>query len=83
MGSDFVTSLIRTWVPTAVAAAVAYIVTLGVEFDPAAEAQVSAAAVLVVTAVYYGVVRALENQWPIFGYLLGVAKAPTYNDPGE
>ena len=81
--SDFVTSLIRTWVPAGVAAGVTYVVTLGVEFDPAAETQIAAAAVLVVTAVYYGVVRALENRWPAFGYLLGVAKAPTYNNPGE
>ncbi len=78
--NDFVISLIRTWVPAAVAAVVAYVITLGVEFDAAAEAQVSAAAVLVVSALYYGVVRALENKWPAFGRLLGVAKAPTYTE---
>ena len=76
--NDFVVSLIRTWVPAAVAAVVAYVITLGVEFDAAAEAQVSAAAVLVVSALYYGVVRALENKWPAFGRLLGIAKTPTY-----
>ena len=76
--SDFVISLIRTWVPTAVAGFVAYLTTLGVEYSAEAEQQLAAAVVLLVGAVYYGLVRVLENRWPVFGYLLGVAKTPVY-----
>ena len=80
--NDWVTSLIRTWVPTAVGIAVAFLVAQGVDLDPSTELQLSGGLVAVVTGVYYAVVRAAENKWPAFGYLLGVAKAPTYN-PGE
>ena len=83
MLNDVGTSLIRTWVPTAVGVFVAFLVANGVELSPTAELQLSGGIVAVVTGVYYAVVRGLENKWPAFGYLLGVAKAPTYNDPGE
>ena len=81
--NDWVTSLIRTWVPTAVAVGVAFLVANGVDLDQTAELQLSGGIVAVVTGVYYAAVRAAENKWPAFGYLLGVAKAPTYNNPGE
>ena len=81
--NDVITSLIRTWVPTAVAVGVAFLVANGVELDPSAELQLSGGIVAVVTGVYYAAIRALEDKWPAFGYLLGVAKAPTYNNPGE
>ena len=81
--NDWITSLIRTWVPTAVGIVVAFLVAQGVDLDQAAELQLSGGLVAVVTGVYYAVVRAAENKWPAFGYLLGVAKAPTYNNPGE
>ncbi len=81
--NDVITSLIRTWVPTAVAVGVAFLVANGVELSQTAELQLSGGVVAVVTGVYYAVVRGLENKWPAFGYLLGVAKAPTYNNPGE
>ncbi len=78
--NDWVTSLIRTWVPTAVAVGVAFLVANGVDLDPTVELQLSGGIVAVVTGIYYAAVRALENKWPAFGYLLGVAKAPTYDE---
>ena len=76
--NDWITSLIRTWVPTAVGIVVAFLVAQGVDLSQAAELQLSGGLVAAVTGVYYAVVRAAENKWPAFGYLLGVAKAPTY-----
>ncbi len=76
--SDFVVSLIRTWVPAGVAAFVGYLTTVGVDYSAEAEAQLAGAAVALFAAVYYGLARALESRWPAFGYLLGVAKTPTY-----
>ena len=76
--SDFVISLIRTWVPVGVGLGVAYLVNLGVEIDEGTQLALSGGIVGVATAVYYAVARFLENRWPVAGYLLGVAKAPAY-----
>ncbi len=76
--SDFLISLIRTWVPVGVAAAVGYLATFGVEYSAAAEQQLAGAITALLAAVYYAVARVLESRWPAFGYLLGVAKAPAY-----
>ena len=78
--SDFVVSLIRTWIPAGVAAAVGYFTTLGFEYSAEAEAQLAGVAVALFAAVYYWGARALESRWPAAGYLLGVAKAPSYPD---
>ena len=78
--SDFLVSLIRTWVPAAVGAVIAYLVSLGVEFSQEEEGAIATAVVVLFVAVYYGLARALESRWPAFGYLLGVAKQPTYSE---
>jgi hypothetical protein len=76
--SDFVISLIRTWIPVAVGLAVAFLVSAGFDIDPDLEIQLSGAVVGLVSALYYGLARILEGRWPALGYLLGVAKPPAY-----
>jgi hypothetical protein len=74
--TDFITSLVRTWV----AIAVGWLISVGVLSsslsDPAVQALTGA-----IIGLYYLVVRLLEKKWPIFGWLLGIAKEPSYPTP--
>jgi hypothetical protein len=70
---DFLVSLIRTWVPVAIG----YLVTVGLLPTDLSD-QATAALTAVITAVYYGLARLLEKRWPVFGWLLGVPKEPSY-----
>lgn len=77
--NDYLVSLLRTTVPTAVAAVLAWISGF---LNAAVPEDIETGAVaffgwLAVT-VYYAIVRALEQRWPIFGTLLGYRKPPTY-----
>lgn len=79
--SDFVISLIRTWVPYLVAFAIGWLVSQGIideETGTEASAAISGGFVLIFGSLYYWVVRALASRWPSLGILLGVNKAPTY-----
>lgn len=74
--SDFVISLIRTWVPVVVGGFVTWLITLGVEID--SEALV-AALVSILSGVYYALIRALEVRYPWLGVFLGYNRAtPQY-----
>ena len=81
--SDFVVSLIRTWVPYGVAFVIGYLVSLGViDEDTSKEAAnaISGGFVLIVGSLYYWIVRVLASRWPSLGILLGVNKAPSYTE---
>lgn len=71
-----ITSLIRTYVPVAVGAVVAWLLALGVNLDDQTTAGLTAALTGVITAVYYTLVRLLETRYPWVGALLGVPKSP-------
>ena len=79
---DYVTSQIRTWVPVAVGAALVWLATtLGIGLDEGTSAAVTAAAVGIVTSVYYAAARAVETRYPRVGRVLlslGLAGEPTY-----
>jgi hypothetical protein len=83
MLSNPVISWIRTVIPLAVGTALTWLAAkVGVVIDEDSKANVAALVVLVVSAVYYSVVHALEQKWPVFGWLLGDAKLPYYHgDP--
>lgn len=77
--NNFVPSLIRTYVPLAVAALVTWLASsLHIVIDPSSQAGLVALALSVVFAVYYGGVRLLERRWPKFGHLLGSKAQPVY-----
>lgn len=76
--SDYVISFIRSNVHVWVGVAVAWMATAGFDVSPAAEVALGTGLVGVVSALYYGVARKLENRWPWLGYLLGVPTQPTY-----
>jgi uncharacterized membrane protein (DUF441 family) len=76
--SDFIISVIRTWVPIGVGALITWLATKGVELDDTVRANLIAGATGLVSAVYYALVRALEEKNSNFGWLLGIRKAPKY-----
>ena len=75
--SDYLVSVVRTFVPVVVSFAVARLVGLGIEVDSAAVEPVVAG---LVVGAYYAVVRAAESRWPIVGVLLGWKAAPKYSE---
>lgn len=73
---DVLVSMVRTTVAIVVGAFVSWAVRHGASIDAAsATAYVTPIAI----ATYYGIVRVLEARFPVLGWLLGIAKAPTYN----
>lgn len=76
---DAIIAVIRTFVPTAVGTALAWLGARGVVVDAETSALLIAALVAVCTTLYYVLVTWLEREVnPAFGWLLGFAKAPTY-----
>ena len=76
--NDFVTSIIRTYVPILVGAAITWLATKGIEVEENVKLQLVAGLTGLVSAVYYGAVRLLEQRWGTFGLLLGSRKTPKY-----
>jgi len=79
MLTNYVTSLIRTWVPILVGYALTW---LGQHFHVVLSPNTSDQLVLVaggaLSAGYYAVVRALEHRFPRLGWLLGTPAKPDY-----
>jgi len=79
--SDTLVSLIRTWVPVAVGAGLAWLATLGLSIGDDLTAEASIALTGVAVAIYYSAVRLAERRWPWLGILLGRRDEPTYGQP--
>lgn len=79
---DYLTSLIRTWVPVMVGAAITWLaMTLGVVLDDGTSTSLIVATTALATAVYYAAARAVEARWPQVGRLLlalGAGGGPVY-----
>jgi hypothetical protein len=85
---DVITSTIRTAVVAGVVGVVSWLSSHGVDVDPESASALKEALGAVVNIgvgiVFYVVVRALEVYvHPGFGWLLGVARAPTYHIDGQ
>lgn len=81
MLNDYMISLVRTYVPMAIAAALTWLaLRYGIVLDEDVSNKLTVAIVGLVLAVYYGVIRALEMRWPWFGKLLGSSKKPVYRE---
>ena len=79
--TDYVKSLVRTYVPVAVGAVAIWLATIGVTIDSDTKAAIIAAVTGLAIAVYYAIARALEGRWPALGGLLGVRGSPQYDLP--
>lgn len=77
--SNYVTSLIRTWVPAGVGVVVSWLVAHEVAVDAQDAATLGAVLTGVFTAIWYAIWR-LAEQWvsPVLGWFLGLAKKPNY-----
>lgn len=77
---DFLTSLLRTYVPIAVGALVSWLLTLGIELDAETQAGLIVALTGLSQAAYYALVRALEPRLPdwLKRVVLGSSKEPMY-----
>lgn len=80
--SDYLTSLIRTWVPVIVGSVLAWLAAkTGIVLDENASGQVVLAVSAFFIGAYYGLVRWLEPRFPWLGWLLGSPKQPGYAPP--
>ncbi|TDC70200.1 hypothetical protein [Streptomyces hainanensis] len=78
---DWLASLWRTFVPYAVSWAVVQAARVGVELD---NATVTSALTAAAGTTYYGVVRYAEQRLGShWGWLLGLARPPSYSRPAE
>lgn len=78
--NDFITSLIRTYVPYIVGGVASFLATRGIDLDAEASAALGTFLTLTFGSVYYAVVRKIEAVRPDLGVLLGVAKKPEYTE---
>lgn len=79
MLSNFVLSNIRTYVPLAVGALLAWLASsLHLVIDPSSQAGLVVLATGALSGAYYGLVHLFEQRWPKLGVLLGAAKLPFY-----
>lgn len=76
--TDFATSLIRTYVPIAVGALIAFLATRGIDIDANAQAGLITFVTAMLQGLYYLVARLLESKFPQLGFLLGSTKKPEY-----
>lgn len=79
--SDFIISLIRTWVPYIVALVIGWLIAQGVldeESGTQASTAISGGLVVVIGSAYYWLVRLAAKRWPAFEWLLGYKTPPTY-----
>jgi hypothetical protein len=80
--SQYIISVIRTWVPIIVGAVLAKLIVLtGVVISEDASANLKNTLTLIVIGLYYAVARWLEQRYPRVGILLGYIKQPIYVTP--
>lgn len=75
---DLIQSWIRTAVPAAVGALIAWLAASGFEVPAEHVEAVVASLTAAITAIYHGIVVMLQRRWPIVGVLLGSTRVPTY-----
>lgn len=79
--SQYIVSIIRTWVPWIIGWALGKLVVVGVILDNDTSEKLTFAITALVIGLYYAAARWLEARYPKFGILLGYIKQPVYVDP--
>ena len=79
--TNFVTSLIRTYVPILVGALASYFLTLGLELDANAQLGLVTFLTALLQGGYYLLARILERRYPQLSVLLGSSTQPKYVEP--
>lgn len=78
--SDLFTSMVRTIVPIIVGSIASFLATKGIDLDAGTLAGLSAFLAGLFSAVYYLIVRVVEQRFPQWGVLLGSKKTPEYTE---
>lgn len=77
-------SLIRTYVPWLAGVIIGWLVSLGIPLDPEVEVQVTLTLMGAASMLWYFLARVFEIYVsPKLGWLLGLAKQPTYETPDD
>lgn len=79
--SQYLISVIRTWVPVLVGSLLAKLVVIGVVIDDDSSTGLKNAITLLVIGLYYAAIRWLEQKFPRVGIMLGYIRQPVYVDP--
>lgn len=78
-----VASVIRTYTPIIVGQVAAWFILIHVPLDPQTEIALTAVVGGLLSAIYYTLVRVLEQQWPGIGVLLGLTSSPDTYSKGD
>lgn len=81
--SQYIVSVIRTWVPVIVGYFIGWLLSLGIDVGGEAEAALTLALGAIATSIYYALARWLETKFPSAGILLGYIRQPVYVDPNK
>ena len=79
--NDYLTSLIRTYVPLGVAYLVGWLASLGINVTDSQREAIAGAIGVVAAGLYYALIRKLEAKFPKVGILLGKPAAVSYSAP--
>ncbi|MCN0155240.1 hypothetical protein [Salinispora arenicola] len=84
MTHDYLISRIRTTVPAAVGALLAWLAsTAGIVLDGDSSTALTAGVVALAMAGYYALIRVAEARWPWLGVLLGTPTVPKHVAPSR
>ena len=82
--TNFLISLIRTYVPIAVGSVISFLVVqYGFVIDESITGQLVAGLTGLLIAGYYLLARLLERKFPQLGFLLGTSAVPVYVEPAD
>jgi hypothetical protein len=81
--SQYLVSVIRTWVPIIVGWLVSQLLVIGVVLDEDTSKLLESAISALTIALYYAAARWLETKFPNAGILLGYIRQPVYVDPNK
>lgn len=79
----FLASLIRTVVPAIVGQVAGFFVAIGLPLEDDGKAALGLFLGLVLTTIYYSLIRLIEQKLPNFGWLLGFNKSPDSYSKGD
>lgn len=78
--SNFIASLIRTFVPIGVGGVISWLALEGVEIDAETQTSLVIGLTGLLQAGYYAAVRVAAIRWPALEVLLGSALQPEYHE---
>jgi hypothetical protein len=81
--NDVLASIIRTYVPIIVGQVISWLTVVNINLDAQSTAALSTVLGGLISAVYYALVRLLEQKWPSVGVLLGLPKSPDSYSKGK